>query len=110
MALVKLPESLTYCIADSQVDVMSWSAESRELVLQINKEIGPERGLLRLIEVGYVHLPPRFEIAGIAAYDCPFPDYPQLALNIGEIAFGFQDSNSCVHLVIAESVEYEIIE
>ena len=109
MPFVKLPDSLTKCIADSQADVISWNADSGELVLKITKEIGPETGLLRLTGVGYVQLPPRFEIAGIAAYDCPFPDHPQLKLDVDEIAISFQDSDSCAHLVVAESVEYSII-
>jgi hypothetical protein len=110
MATINIPESLTNCIADSQVEVISWSADSRELVLRITKEIGSEIGNLRLIGVGYVHLPPRFELVGIAAFDGPFHDYPHLELNTGEFAFAFQGSDNWVHLVIAESVNYVILE
>ncbi len=101
-----LPLALTNYIADSQIEVVSWSADSDELVLQITKEIGPEVGLLRLKGVGLVQLPPRFEALGIAAYDKPFPDYPNLELDDGEIAVCFQDSDDAVYLVIAEAVEY----
>lgn len=108
MSRVALPKSLTNYIADSQIEVLSWSAKSDELVLRITKDIGPESGTIRFSGVAHVNLPPRFEIAGIGAYDCPFPDYPHVELEVGEIAIGFQDSESRVHLVVAESVAYEI--
>ena len=54
-----------------------------------------------------VCVPPRFELMGIAAYDRPFPDYPHLELDESEIAVCFQDSDGPVHLVNAETVEYE---
>jgi hypothetical protein len=108
MSRVDLPVALTRYIADAMVDVVSWSANSGELVLRISKEIGPETGRLKFRDVGYVHLPPRFEIATIGAYNCSFPDYPHLQLETGEFAVAFQDVNSDVHLIVACSVEYEI--
>jgi len=108
MPRAKLPESLTNCIADSQVDVMSWSADAGELVLRITKDVGPETGMLRIVGVSYVHLPPRFETAGIAACDGPSPDYPRLKLDSDEIAIAFHDPEDRVHLVVAESVDYVI--
>ncbi len=103
-----LPRLLTDDIADSQAEVVSWSAANGELVLQITKEIGPEVGLLRLRGVGLVYLPPRFEVAGVAAFDGPFPEYPHLDLDESEIAVCLHDSDGPAHLVIAETVEYEV--
>ena len=108
MGKVTLPKSLTNCIADSQIAVVSWSAENGELALRVNKEIGPETGTIRFSGVAHVNLPPRFEVVGIGAYNCPFPDYPHLKLDDGEIAVGFQDSESFVHLVVAETIVYDI--
>lgn len=108
MPRVALPQSLTNYIANSQIELLSWNAASGELVLRITKDIGPETGTIRFSGVAHVNLPPRFEINAIGAYDCPFPDYPNLELEFGEIAIGFQDSESRVHLVVAESVKYSI--
>jgi hypothetical protein len=62
-----LPPALMRHLADAQVEVVSWSAASGELVLRVRKEIGPESGLLRFGGVGVVHLPPRFTIAALVA-------------------------------------------
>lgn len=102
----ELPPELLHFIADSEVEVISWTGESGELILKVTKDIGPETGLMHLRGVGVVHLRPRFDVAAIAAYDKPFPDYPQLQLDDGEIAVAFQESLGAVYLVTAESVEY----
>ena len=108
MTISKLPDSLTNCLADSQAEVMSWSADSGTLVLRITKEIGPEAGELRLTGVGYVSLQPRFELSGVALYDKQFHDYPSLCLETDEIALALHDSEGHVHLVVAESLDYVI--
>ena len=108
MSIIKLPNSLTNCIADSQADVISWSADSGALLLRIEKEIGPEIGTIHMNGVASVNLQPRFEISGISVYDSPCPDYPNLSLEPDEIAIAFQDSEGRVHLVVGESLDYVI--
>lgn len=108
MASVELPNALTARIAESQIEVVSWSFASTELVLRITNQVGPESGTLRLNGVAYVNLPPQFEVAGIAAYDSAFPDRPQLQLSDGQIAVCFQADDSTVHFVVAESIQYSV--
>ena len=104
----RLPKALTNCIASSQAEVLSWSAKTGELVLQIRKDGGQETGTVLLSGVAYVYLPPRFVIIGVGLYNRPFPDYPHLELADGQIAFAAQDSESHVHLIVAEHVTYRI--
>lgn len=106
--MIELPPKLLNHLADSEIEVLSWSAEKEEMLLQVTKDIGPEVGILRLSGVGLVHLPPRFDVMGMAAYDRSFPDYPHLKLGDGELAVAFQESCGAVYVVTAESVEYEI--
>ena len=108
MPRVELPESLKRCIAQSQVEVLSWSSESGELQIAVVKKTVPETGTILLSGVSHVNMSTRFELVGVGAYDCPFPDYPHLNLKDDEIAVGFQDSESRVLLVIAKSLTYEI--
>jgi hypothetical protein len=65
--IARLPPALMRRLPDAQIEVVSWSAASGELVLWVRKEIGPESGLLRFGGVGIVYLPPRFTIASLVA-------------------------------------------
>ena len=103
----ELPPELLHYLADSEIEVVSWSAERDEMVMQVTKELGPEVGLLRLRGVGLVHLRPRFDVVAIGVYDRPFPDYPQLELSDGEFALAFQEAWGAVYVVTAEAIEYE---
>lgn len=107
--MLELPADLLRYIADSEVEVVSWSADSDEMVLRVTKDIGPETGLLRLKGVVSVRMPPRFDVAAIAAYDGPFPDYPDLQLDEGEFAVAFQESWGAVYVVTAEGLTYDKI-
>ena len=71
-AVEGLPAELTRCLADAEVEVVSWAGEAGELVLRVTKDIGPEAGLLRFGGVGHVNLPPVFDVAGLTTG--PHPD------------------------------------
>jgi hypothetical protein len=91
-----LPPALMKHLADAEVEVVSWSAASGELVLLVRKEIGPESGLLRFGGVGVVHLPPRFTIAALVATHQGAED------TLFEISEVWGES----YMVVASSVRY----
>jgi len=103
-----LPESLTNCIRGASVEVLSWSADSGELLFRIKKDAVAETGTMIFTGVSHVNIPPRFDIVGIGAYNQPFPDYPCIELDDSEVAFGLQDTKSFVYLVIAKTINYSI--
>lgn len=90
-----LPPALMRHLADAEIEVMSWSAASGELVLRVRKEIGPESGLLRFVGVGLVRLPPRFTIAGLTAKQTE-----------SGTLFGVEEAWGESYSVVAASVEY----
>ena len=91
-----LPPALMRHLADATVEVVSWSAASGELLLQVRKEIGPESGLLRFGGVAVVYLPPRFTIAALVAIHRDGDD------TLFEIAEAWGES----YKVVASSVKY----
>jgi hypothetical protein len=92
-----LPHELMRHLADAEVEVVSWSAASSELVLRVRKEIGPESGLLRFAGVGHVSLPPRFTVAGLSR--TAGPD--------GDTLFMLAEAWGASYTVAAESMAWE---
>jgi hypothetical protein len=111
-----LPAALLQYLPDSELEVVSWSGGTDELVLRVTKDIGMEVGLLRFGEVSHVNLIPRMTVEGI---DCGGlellpPDYLEtyrgndVELSAGERVFLFRESWGAVYFVVATSVGYEI--
>src|SRR5262245_59588745 len=100
-----LPADLMRCLADAEVEVVSWSADSAELTLRIRKEIGPEVGLLRLAGVSRVSLVPRFTIAGLVRIE---ESAGAIRLEDGESIFLFEEAWGDSYFVVAESASYVI--
>ncbi len=100
-----LPASLTRCLADAEVEVVSWSAESGELLLRVRKEIGPEVGLLRLGGISHVNLASRFTVAGLTRSEQGFGG---MELGASESVFVFEEAWGASYLVVAESIGYTI--
>ncbi len=100
-----LPASLTRGLADAEIEVVSWSAASGELVLRVRKEVGPEVGLLRFAGVGHVSLPPRLTIAGITRAEQGTGGGESGA---GESVFVFEEAWGASYFVVAESVGYAV--
>jgi hypothetical protein len=99
--IVELPQSLTKNLADAEAEVVSWSAHTQELVLQIRKEIGPELGHLRFSGVSRVDLPPRLTLAGIGAgSSSPSGIVPES----DETVFHFHGAWGETYFVVAESL------
>lgn len=101
-----LPTALVSNIADSEVEILSWNAESQELVLRIEKEIGPEIGSIKLSGVGFVHLPPRFSLSSISVQREEAPQIKGVIPEDGEYLYVFEESWGNTYGIIAESIEY----
>jgi hypothetical protein len=93
----ELPQALTTNLADSDLEVVSWSAQTQELVLEVVKDVSSERGLVRFLGVSYVSLAPRFTLGGI-----------MVSNGDGEAVFLIQDPWGGEHRVFAESLTYTV--
>lgn len=102
-----LPQSLTKNLSDAEAEVVSWPAETRELVLRLRKDIGEQSGLLRFLGVGRVNLVPRLTLAGIFRGG---PDIGGVAVETGETAFVLEEALGATYYVVAASFEYSIEE
>ncbi|HEX4146630.1 MAG TPA: hypothetical protein VHY91_24220 [Pirellulales bacterium] len=60
-----LPPELTRYLPDSKLSVAFWDAKASVLALNIEKEIGQERGMITLSGVSRVCLPAWLEISGM---------------------------------------------
>lgn len=105
MPLIELPSALLRYLPDSEIEVVSWSAATSELVLRVRKEIGPEVGLLRFAGAWRVHLSSRFTIAGIVQNE---KGIGGVTVGTGESMFVIEEAWGDQYFVIAESVSYAI--
>src|SRR4051812_44019953 len=104
-----LPDALLRYLPDSEVEVVSWSADRDELVLRVRKEITLEVGLLRFGEVAHLNVIPRKTIEGIDCGDLELlpPDYcaayrnGTTSLDPGERVFLLRESWGAVYYVVA---------
>lgn len=103
-----LPEQFLKHLADAECSVCGWDAVSSDLILNVEKEIGPETGLLTFSGVSYVSLPPRFTAFAATSSQQQVPDFPGICPDPNEWLYVFQDAWSQAHYVLAESARYEI--
>jgi hypothetical protein len=104
-----LPDQFLKCLADAECSVKSWDAASSELKLAIEKDIGPESGLLVLTGVSFVHLPPRFTIFAATSSKAEVPDFPGVRPEDNEWLYVFQDSWHRAHYLLAEDARYQLL-
>ncbi len=100
-----LPPELTKHLADSEVEVVSWSATSQELTLSIAKEINAEKGILVFSGVAHVELAPCFTIESIS---CSKKSLHGVDTEQNETAFLLNESWGYSYCVVAESIRYEV--
>jgi len=112
----QIPAPLLRGLSDSDVEVISWGADTGELVLRVIKDIGPEVGLLRFRGVGHVNLVPRMAIEGMEIGGLESLPAGYLATSgddwgpgAGERVFLFRESWGAEYLVIAASASYEVL-
>jgi hypothetical protein len=94
-----LPKSLTENLADAEVEVLSWSAETQELALRMKKEIGPEHGVLRFCGISHIELVPQFTLAGLSVG----------STEAGEPVFHLHEAWGKTYRVVAESLIYTVV-
>ncbi len=94
-------------ISDSEVEVLSWSAESQELKLLIEKEVGSENGIITFSGVGLVHMPPRISLESItiATLESEYPK--EVSLQEDENIYLLNESWGEEYYIVAESIEYD---
>ena len=105
--MMELPDGFMRYIGDSEVELVRWDFARDEMILRVTKEIGPAVGTLRLTGVDFVNMRPKFTVVGVAAYDRPFPDYPNLDLEAEQTAIAFQEAWGAVYCVVARGLDYE---
>ncbi len=93
------PEGLTRFLADAEVEVVSWSAASGDMVLRAEKDVAGEVGLLRFVGVGHVNLLPRLTVAAIVRGE----------QRDGAWLFQFREAWGGSYYVVAETVCYEVV-
>lgn len=111
-----LPATLMPYLADAEIEVISWEGEKGRLVLRVNKEIGPEVGLLTLSGVSHVDLPDSLTVERIESGGLDLLPTGWLgafrpgdnALDEDERVFVIHGSWGPLHYVIARSASYEL--
>ena len=103
-----LPDHFLTHLADAECWVSAWDATSSELVLTIEKDIGPEAGLLTFYGVSFVSMPPRFTIIAATSSRQEVPDFPGIRPEGDECIYVFQDAWSRAYYILAESARYDI--
>jgi hypothetical protein len=112
-----LPLGLVRHIGDSYITILTWNAAKGELVLRLDKDIGPESGLIRISGVTHVNLPPRLGLAGISCGGLERlpPGYlathrpMDATLDTDELAFVFHGSWGETYFVVAKAITYEVL-
>jgi hypothetical protein len=112
-----IPDELRAYFHDSTLMLLSYAAENRELRIKIEKEIGPEIGIITFLNVSFVSIPDCFPgdtikatLAAELAEDfwSGYSGYPDL-FETDEIVFQIHDQEGPVHLVVAKTISYEIV-
>jgi len=96
--MASLPSTLMQSLPDAEIEVVSWSAATQELVLRVSKDMGNETGLLRFDGVAVVHLPPRFTVASLS----------ESVQDDGDTKFAFEEAWGESYFVVADSISYTI--
>lgn len=114
---MEIPDQLRTYFHDSTLRLHSYDSENRQLLVHIEKEIGPETGIITFHNVSFISMPDCFPGDAIEAKpQSELPDdfwgrysaYPDLFAT-DDIAFQIFDQEGPVHLVIAKAVSYEVI-
>ena len=114
---MKIPQALGRYFADSTLRFLSFDADSGEASLSIEKEIGPESGIIRVFGASYVSLPDCFAGDGIDAV--PVADLTESFWNQtpchrdlvehDQTVFQFFDQDGAMHFLVADSITYDIV-
>lgn len=103
-----IPEALIRYFADSDVRVLGWNPDSQELTLLVEKEIGPESGILTFAGVTYMALSTALTAESICVAP---PEEARRLLPAPEMAadgvvFVLSDIEGVRNIIVAESLNY----
>ena len=111
-----IPRDLKLYFHDSTIVIQSWDEEKNNLRIRIEKEIGPEVGIISLFNVSFICMPACFVGEGFKA--CPVSEFAddfwssytgvRNDFDIDDIAFQFESQDGPVYVVVAKGIEYEI--
>ncbi len=111
-----IPDDLHAHFHDSALTLHRYDARGRRLTVHIEKEIGPETGIITFHNVSFVSILQNFSGDAIEARPVGeltdqtwsrYSAYPD-ALEPDEIAFQIVDQEGPTHLVVAKSISYEL--
>ena len=112
-----LPVELTRYFHDSRLEVESYTRAERLLTVRIEKEIGPETGLIIFQQITFISLPMIMPgesmIARTASEATPefwtrcLLDYHELEPD--DVVFEIVSQDGPVYFVVAKSVDYKIM-
>jgi len=111
-----IPVELRSYFHDSTLTLHSYDAEDRQLLVHIEKEIGPETGIIGFGEVSFISIHQCFPGNAIRATSVPdLPDefwsrYPAYldVFESDDIAFQIYDQEGPVHLIVAKTISYKV--
>lgn len=116
--LIELPQALTRYFHDSTAQLDSYAPDGAVVQLRIEKEIGPETGLLRFHGVAFLSLHDAFPGHRIRAYPLFAGSADLWRCNAtsrdrfdgDETVYEIVSLEGPIHIVIAKGLEYEISE
>ena len=112
-----LPVTLTRYFADSRLEVESFTRRENKLAVRIEKEIGPETGIITFRQVSFMSLPSA--VPGESIRSRPIgeaaPEYWSLCrldrneFDSDDVLFEIVSQDGPAHFVVAKSLEYKVI-
>jgi hypothetical protein len=112
-----LPQAMGRYLPDSDFRVVVWTSQSGELVVEIEKEIGPEKGIAKFAGVSFVNLPASMTVYAMEVRspkelpnDFWNPTTPAPNdLDEDDLIFVIDGSWGGRNFVVAKSVSYEVM-
>jgi hypothetical protein len=104
-----IPETLIRYFADSEVEVLDWNPDSRELTLSIIKDIGPESGTITFSGVTYIALSSALtaESISVAHREEARLMLPNPEMAADGVVFVILDVDGVRNIILAESLSYQ---
>ncbi|MEZ5939789.1 MAG: hypothetical protein R3C18_00260 [Planctomycetaceae bacterium] len=113
---MNIPQSLRSYFADATLRVLSYDSETSDLCIHVEKDVGPEFGIIRFSGVSFLSISVFFTgdgIDSIAVRDADgsfwshsscIPD----SVEDAQAIYRIYDQDGLTHFVVADSIEYEI--
>ena len=112
----ELPEQMRRYLPDSEFRVAAW--RSGELLIEVEKEIGPEKGIAKFFGVSFVNLPVTMTVYSMEVkspeelpsdfWNASTPD--RRDLDADDLVFVIESSWGGRQFVIAKSLAYEVVQ